>query len=143
MAEEQDNSQKTEDPTQKRLEDARKKGDIAKSQDVPVWFLLLASAGIMAGAGPLAASIADPLVKLLDHPHAFQLSGGGAQRVMYEVLMALLLPLGVIFGAIAAASVIGHLLQHRPLWTFEKVKPDLGKLSPMKGLARMFGGQAW
>ena len=40
MAEEQDNSQKTEDPTQKRLEEARKKGDIAKSQDVPIWFLM-------------------------------------------------------------------------------------------------------
>ena len=55
MAEEQDNSQKTEDPTQKRLEEARKKGDIAKSQDVPIWFLMMASAAIMAGAGPLAA----------------------------------------------------------------------------------------
>jgi flagellar biosynthetic protein FlhB len=143
MAEEQDNSQKTEDPTQKRLEDARKKGDIAKSQDVPVWFLLLASAGIMAGAGPLASSIAQPLVKLLDHPHAFQLANGGALKLMYEVLMALFVPLGVIFGVISAASVVGHLLQHPPLWTFEKVKPDLSKLSPMKGLGRMFGSHAW
>jgi flagellar biosynthetic protein FlhB len=143
MAEEQDNSQKTEDPTQKRLEDARKKGDIAKSQDVPVWFLLLASAAIMAGAGPLATSIAQPLIKLLDHPHAFRLADGGAQKLMYEVLMALLVPMAVIFGAIAVASVIGHIVQHRPLWTFEKVKPDLNKLSPMKGFERMFGAQGW
>ena len=42
MADEQDQSQKTEDPTQKRLEEARKKGDIAKSQDVPIWFLMMA-----------------------------------------------------------------------------------------------------
>ncbi|HEY7800559.1 MAG TPA: flagellar biosynthesis protein FlhB [Hyphomonadaceae bacterium] len=143
MAEEQDNSQKTEEPTQKRLEDARKKGDIAKSQDVPVWFLLLASAAIMAGAGPLAAGIADPLAKLLDHPHAFRLADGGAQKLMYEVLMALFVPLAVIFGAITVSSLIGHVLQHRPLWTFEKVKPDLNKLSPMKGFQRMFGAQGW
>jgi flagellar biosynthetic protein FlhB len=143
MAEEQDNSQKTEAPTPKRLEDARKKGDIAKSQDVPVWFLLLATAGIMAGAGPLAASIAKPLVKLLDHPHAFRLADGGAQKLMYEVLMALFVPLAVIFGTIMVSSLIGHVLQHRPLWTFEKVKPDLNKLSPMKGFGRMFGAQGW
>ena len=50
MAEDQDNSQKTEDPTQHKLEEARKKGDVAKSQDVPIWFLILATAAIMAAA---------------------------------------------------------------------------------------------
>ena len=143
MAEEQDNSQKTEDPTQKRLEEARKKGDIAKSQDVPIWFLMMAIAGIMASAGPLAAMIADPLVRIMDHPHAFNLSGGGAQKLMGSLLMSLALPLMVIFAAIAVAGVLGHIVQSRPLWTGEKIKPDLAKLSPMKGLERMFGMQGW
>jgi flagellar biosynthetic protein FlhB len=143
MAEEQDDSQKTEEPTQKRLEDARKKGDIAKSLDVPIWFLFLATAGIMAAAGPLAAMIADPLVRIMDHPHAFKLSDGGAQQLMGAVLMSLALPLGIIFAVIAIASVLGHVIQHRPLWTGEKMKPDLAKLSPVKGLKRMFGMQGW
>ncbi|MFT3726109.1 MAG: flagellar biosynthesis protein FlhB [Hyphomonadaceae bacterium] len=143
MAEEQDDSQKTEEPTQKRLEEARKKGDIAKSQDVPIWFLMMASAAIMAGAGPLAAMIADPLVRMLDHPHAFKLSEGGAQKLMGGLLMSLATPLIIIFGVISVAGVLGHVVQHRPLWTFEKVKPDLAKLSPGKGLARMFGPQGW
>ena len=138
-----DDSQKTEDPTQKRLEEARKKGDVAKSTDVPIWFLMLATAGIMAAAGPLSAMIADPLVRILDHPHAFKLSDGGAQKLMGTLLMALALPLGIIFGAIALATVLGHIVQHRPLWTGEKMKPDLAKLSPMKGLQRMFGMQGW
>jgi len=72
MAEDNDSSQKTEDPTQKRIEEARKKGDIAKSQDVPIWFLLVAASAIMAGAGPLAQSIGEPLARLIDHPHAFR-----------------------------------------------------------------------
>src|SRR5262245_12840126 len=114
MAEDQDNSQKTEDPTQKRLEEARKKGDIAKSQDVPVWFLLAAAAAILAAAGPLATSIADPLARMLDHPHSFRLSEGGAQKLLYEVCMALLVPLAVIFGALLVAGVLGHMIQHRP-----------------------------
>jgi len=143
VAEEQDNSQKTEDPTQKRLEEARRKGDIAKSQDVPIWFLMMAIAGIMAAAGPLAAMIADPLVRIMDHPHAFHLAGGGAQQLMTSLLMSLALPLMVIFAAIAVAGVLGHIVQSRPLWTGEKIKPDLSKLSPMKGLQRMFGMQGW
>ena len=143
MAEEQDDSQKTEEPTQKRLEEARKKGDIAKSQDVPIWFLMMACAAIMAGAGPLAAMIADPLARIMDHPHAFRLTEGGAQQLLGDLLMSLATPLLVIFGAIAVAGVAGHVVQHRPLWTFEKVKPDLAKLSPGKGLVRMFGAQGW
>lgn len=143
MAEEQDNSQKTEDPTQKRLEEARKKGDIAKSQDVPIWFLMLATAAIMAGAGPLASMIADPLARILDHPHAFRLTDGGAQKLLGGLIVSLATPLIIIFGVIAVAGVLGHIIQHRPLWTGEKIKPDLSKLSPGKGLTRMFGAQGW
>lgn len=143
MAEEQDNSQKTEDPTQHKLEEARKKGDIAKSLDVPIWFLILATAGIMSAAGPLSAMIADPLARIMDHPHAFRLQDGGAQQLMGSLLLSLIVPLGIIFGVIAVASVLGHLVQHRPLWTGEKIKPDLAKLSPGKGLQRMFGAQGW
>jgi flagellar biosynthetic protein FlhB len=143
MADEQDNSQKTEDPTQKRLEEARKKGDVAKSQDVPAWFLLMTAAGIVAGAGPVARQIADPLVRILDHPHAFHLANGGAMALMHALVMALLPPVGMIFATLLVGSVIGHVIQVPPLWTFEKMKPDLDKLSPAKGLGRMFGAQGW
>jgi flagellar biosynthetic protein FlhB len=39
--------------------------------------------------------------------------------------------------------VLGHVVQSRPLWTGEKIKPELSKLSPMKGFQRMFGMQGW
>ena len=143
MADEQDKSQKTEDPTQKRLEEARKKGDIAKSQDVPIWFLMMATAGIMAAAGPLAGMIADPLVRIMDHPHAFRLTNGGAQQLVASLLASLATPMLVIFAVISVAGMLGHVLQSRPLWTGEKIKPELSKLSPMKGLQRMFGMQGW
>lgn len=143
MADEQDKSQKTEDPTQKRLEEARKKGDVAKSQDVPIWFLMMATAGIMAAAGPLAAMIADPLVRIMDHPHAFRLTNGGAQQLVASLLASLATPMLVIFAIISIAGVLGHVVQSRPLWTGEKIKPELSKLSPMKGLQRMFGMQGW
>lgn len=143
MAEEQDKSQKTEAPTPKRLEEARKKGDIAKSQDVPIWFILLAAAGVLAASGPIATSLARPLARIMDHPHAFELSNGGAQELARQVVLAVGVPLLVVFGILAASSFLGHLIQHRPLWTLEKVKPQLNKLSPVKGLGRIFGPQGW
>ncbi len=143
MAEDQDDSQKTEEPTQKRLDDARKKGDIAKSQDVPVWFILLAGAALIAGAQPLASSIGGPLTMLLDHPHDFQLSGGGAQRLMTAILGELLGPMAIVFSIIIVFAISGHVVQHMPLWTAEKMKPKLSKLSPIGGLKRMFGPQGW
>lgn len=143
MAEDQDNSQKTEEPTQKRLEEARKKGDLIKSQDVPIWFLFLAATGVLAAAGPLAGGIARPLESILDHPHEFRLSDGGAEQMLRALVSALLVPLAIVFGALLVASVVGHVIQSRPVWTFEKMKPDLNKLSPATGLARMFGAQGW
>ncbi len=143
MAEEQDDSQKTEQPTPRRLEEARKKGDVAKSTDVPVWFLFLGGAGLLAASGPVAQSIAAPLARILDHPHAFRLEHGGWRRVMIELLSSLLQPLAIIFGGLLVAAILGHVIQHRPLWTTEKMKPDLDKLSPVKGLGRMFGLQGW
>ena len=47
MAEDQDESQKTEEPTPKKLMDARKKGEVAMSQEVKHWFILLAALGIL------------------------------------------------------------------------------------------------
>jgi flagellar biosynthetic protein FlhB len=143
LAEDTDKSQKTEEPTQKRLDDARKKGDLAKSQDVPIWFLFMGAAAILAGAEPLARSIAGPLTSMLDHPHAFQLSGGGATRLARDVVIAIGGPLLVVLGVFAVAALAGHLSQHRPLWTTEKMKPDISKLDPLKGIGRMFGPQGW
>ena len=44
MAEDQDDSDKTEDPTQKRIDDAIKRGDVVKSQEVNTWFVIAAGA---------------------------------------------------------------------------------------------------
>ena len=41
MADQPEQHEKTEEPTQKKLEDAHKKGDVAKSQEVNSWFIML------------------------------------------------------------------------------------------------------
>lgn len=143
MADQPDQSQKTEEPTQKRLDDARKKGDMARSQDVPIWFMLLGLAILIAAAGPLSRMVARPLVSLMDHPHAFDLQNGGVMDLTRSILVSLMPVAGIVFGVIMLFALSGHLIQNMPIWTTEKMKPKLDKLSPISGLKRMFGPQGW
>ncbi|MAK62627.1 MAG: flagellar biosynthesis protein FlhB [Ponticaulis sp.] len=141
MADDQDKSQKTEEPTQKKLDDARKKGDAVRSQDVPIWFMMLGIALLIAASGPLMQMIARPLQSLLDHPHQFRLEDGGAMQLTEALIWALAPVAAIVFGVLAFTALSGHLIQNRPAWTAEKMKPKLSKLSPLEGMKRIFGPQ--
>lgn len=141
MAEEQDQSQKTEEPTQKRLDDARKKGDAVRSQDVPIWFSMLGIALLISASQPILGMIARPLQSLLDHPHAFRLENGGAMALVEALIFAIAPAAAIVFGIVALFALTGHLIQNRPAWTIEKMKPKLSKLSPLEGFKRIFGPQ--
>ncbi|CAN0486546.1 unnamed protein product, partial [Discosporangium mesarthrocarpum] len=56
MAEgESDDSQKTEEPTQKRIDEARNKGDVPTSREVQNWFMLVSATIVVALLLPVAA----------------------------------------------------------------------------------------
>ncbi|HZD91917.1 MAG TPA: EscU/YscU/HrcU family type III secretion system export apparatus switch protein, partial [Pseudolabrys sp.] len=58
MAEESDDAEKTEDPTQKKLDEALERGDVAKSQEVNTWFIMAgATLVLMSFAGGMGASL--------------------------------------------------------------------------------------
>ena len=79
MAEDQDKSQKTEDPSAKRLADAREKGDGVKSQEVTNWLALGTATLVLVAFGPgMATRIGADLKIFLAEPDMFDLSGGGA-----------------------------------------------------------------
>ena len=143
MAEEQDQSQKTEEPTQKRLDDARKKGDAVRSQDVPIWFMMMGIVVLIVASGPLLRMIARPLVSLIDHPHAFRLEQGGAMQLTGALIWAIAPAAAIIFGILTLFALGGHLIQNRPAWTAEKMKPKLSKLNPVEGIKRILGPQGW
>lgn len=142
MADDHDPASKTEEATPRKLEEARKKGDVAKSQDVASWLSLAAACGVLAAAGPtLSKNLAEALTVFLSQPHelAWSLEGGGGVAIARQALMAAApLILAVMFAA-AIAGAGGNVLQHGFLWTTEKLKPDFGKISPMKGFQRVFG----
>lgn len=134
---------KTEDPSQKKLEDAHKKGDVAKSQEVVTWFMLLGSAVIFAMLGPpAAAGLMGQLKLVIMQADQFQLGGAGFGAFFNNLAMALigtiLLPLVVL----SACAVLANLIQHRPLVSTEPITPKLSKISPLSGAKRLFSSDS-
>jgi len=134
-----DDSQKTEEPTQRRLDEARKRGQVVTSREINSWAVLLAITIIATTASPyLFTEMKDILGNFLamtpfipTDPVALQ------QNVMLLVMNAgkvALFPLLVI----AFTGAIAAFLQVGPLITTEPIKPDLSKLSPFKGFTRLF-----
>lgn len=137
--EEQDESQKTEDPTPKKLEEARKKGQVPLSREVNNWVMLLAGTLVVLAIGPPAMrNLTIHLRSYLEHAHALPGVPGGFSVVIgqsfTEILGILLLPLLLLL----AAAFLGPFVQIGPLFSAETIKPDLSKISPMAGFKRLF-----
>lgn len=139
MADDDDDSQKTEDPTPRRLEEARKKGQVAVSRELNNWIMLMAGTLVVAlAAGPVMVNLADYMKGFIDHPHLMPQVPGGFSVVLgqtfWHVVGVLMIPLlGLIIAAIA-----GPFAQVGPLFAPEVIQPDISKISPMKGFERLF-----
>ena len=139
MAEENDGASKTEEATPRKLEEARKKGDVAKTADVAPLLSLAASFGVIAVAGGyLMRNLASGLLPFIQHPDAIPVAGGGS-FVIKQAMSAAALPLLVILAAASVAGIFGNLIQHGFLWTTEKLKPDWKKVSPLAAMKRIYG----
>src|SRR3954454_2719451 len=97
MAEEQEDTERTEDPTQKRRDDALARGDVVKSQEVNTWFVLGgALLALFAYGSSSTTGLRLSLQGLLEHSHAFGTSPDAllklTEKLGYEVLAATALP---------------------------------------------------
>jgi flagellar biosynthetic protein FlhB len=143
MAEYRDDTERTEDPTQKRLDDALKRGDVAKSQEVSTWFIIAGGTLVLiAFSTPMAAGLQRTFAGLIANSSRIPVDGGAlvslAGRIGLEVLAALAIPLILL----SLAALAGSMIQHRWVWTGETLKPKLSKISPAAGLKRLFSKQA-
>jgi flagellar biosynthesis protein FlhB len=143
MAEGQDENDKSEDPTQKRLDDALKRGDVAKSQEVNTWFVIAGGTLVlMAFAGSMSHGLTTSMRGLLANSYAIRVEGRSflpvVQKIGIEVVAAVAIPMLILL----LAAVAGNMVQHRLVWSGEALKPKLSKISPLAGLKRLFSKQA-
>jgi len=135
-----DPESKTEEPTGKRVEQARSQGDVPKTMDLPQWATLSAVSGVVFMLGGwLARNLMASLEPFLAHPDAFVLQNNGAVEVARMAMMAALPTFIIVTASAALAGIFANVVQTGFLWAPDKVKPDLSKLSLFKGFGRMFG----
>jgi len=139
MADEPDESEKTEDPSERKLTEARNKGNVAKSQEVNSWFMLLAATiVILLFVDDMAISISQAMRAFLEKAHDFTFDGGGIMQSMELVLWAALGAIALPFMVFMIAGFAGNVVQHGFLLQFESIQPKLSKISPLAGLKRLF-----
>jgi flagellar biosynthetic protein FlhB len=142
MADE-DNHDKSEDPTQKRLDEALKRGDVVKSQEVNTWFVIAGGALVlMSFAGSMSQGITTSMRGLIANSYAIPVDGRSLlhalQKVGIEVIAAVAIPLLLL----VLAALLGNMVQHRLVWSLEPLTPKLSKISPLAGMKRLFSKQS-
>ena len=144
MAEGEDKSQKTEQPTDRKLQKAREEGDVPKSQEISGWFTLAAGLAVFAFMAPsVSGDLARVLSLFLARPHEMSLDVGSAMELAASTGLRLVAILGLAFLALMAAAIAGNLVQTGLMFTPKKLAPKLDKLNPIEGVKRMFGPQGW
>src|SRR6201993_577369 len=142
MADENDASDKTEDPTQKRLDDAHDRGDVAKSQEINTWFVIAGGTLVMSTFSSSIGGVLVPLRNLLANAWMIRTDGPGLLALASSLEYAVVAAIGIPLLMLALAAIAGNMMQHRLVWSGEQLKPRLSKISPGAGFKRIFGKQA-
>ncbi|HVJ02586.1 MAG TPA: flagellar biosynthesis protein FlhB [Sphingomonas sp.] len=138
-----DDEDKTHDPTDKKLQDAREKGDVPMAPEMRHAAMFVAALVVMGGLGTLTLqSMGAMFVRLWGGAEDFRLTPDGAQDFATGIFGAVASAMAPIMAALLGFALLGGLLQGRPMLSWSRVAPKWSKLNPASGLTRMFGKQA-
>ncbi|WP_137938660.1 flagellar biosynthesis protein FlhB [Chitinivorax sp. B] len=142
MAEDSD-QERTEPASARRLEEARQKGNIARSRELATFAVTMTGVASLVLMGPQFIDFLQKLVrdgltfdrKLLLHPHHML-------EMLYKMCADALLAFFPFMAAVTIAAIVSPLLLGGWLLTFEALEPKFSKLNPFSGLKRMFSVSA-
>ncbi|MBP2844515.1 type III secretion system export apparatus subunit SctU [Dickeya oryzae] len=130
-------SEKTEKPTPKKLQDARKKGEVGQSQDVPKLLISVALLEMILtltdnGMSKLQALMQLPLSRLSDP------FGHAANEVFSEALSLLGTFCLLTISVALLMRIVGGWIQYGPLFAVDALKIDFNRLNPVNQIKQMF-----
>lgn len=139
MADDQDDSQKTEDPTQKRLTDAFNKGQVPSSREVASFMILLALAMTLLWLLPgMMQKTAENLLIYIESPHLFSLDPGNMTNISEDMVFDFFSVMSVPIIITVLFILFSSIVQHPPLFSMSSAAPKLERISLFKGLGRLF-----
>jgi len=141
VADDVDDSQRTEEPSGRKLSRARDRGQVAQSREINNWFMIGTALGIVAfGGASIARAIGMALKRYIEAPHELSVEGAlwpAIGGTLATIGGALVVPVVLLM----VAALAGSLIQTGLLFAPEKLTPKLDNLSPMKGFSRMFSAR--
>src|SRR3954463_1031751 len=134
-----DDSQKTEDPTGRKLQEARDQGQVPRSQEVNNLLMILAlTISVVVFGGAMARDIVNMVLPFIEAPDMVPTDIGHLTTMGWKLLgMILLAGAAPLVIALFAAFGAGY-LQFGLILSGEQMVPSLEKISPLAGLKRMF-----
>jgi len=138
MAEE-DKASKTEEPTERRISDARKKGNVANSREVANFAVLLGAAVFIVAILPWSAEqLAMRMSNFLARAHVFRLESDAMPVAFWETFTAVAPYVAVPVALFMVMGFAAQISQVGLLFTTEPLTPKLNKISPISGIKRIF-----
>ncbi|CAH2605434.1 Flagellar biosynthesis protein FlhB (plasmid) [Rhodovastum atsumiense] len=144
MAENHDGQDRTLDPTPRKLEQARQKGDVPVSREGSAAGLMIATlTGMLLVGGTTVRRIGDIILPMIEQPESFiGTTPEGWRQAGITVAQNLLLALLPFTGFLIAGALLPHVLQNSIVISGTRIVPKLSNLSPARGLKRIMGGRA-
>ena len=120
MADESESSDKTQEPTQKRLEEALKRGDVVKSQEVNTWFVIAgATLVLMTFSGGMGEGLTTTMRGLIANAHGISMDGQALPGLFRKIGLELIAVVALPFLLLMLAALVGNMVQHQLVWSFE------------------------
>jgi flagellar biosynthesis protein FlhB len=131
---------RTEQPSAKRLEDARRRGQVPRSRELAMAAVTLAGASVLlAGRANLAQGFAGLVERGLELPRAALLDATRLPAALGSGIAAGIELLAPLMIAVVAAAMLGGVALGGWSFSVEALTPNFGKLNPLAGFRRIFG----
>lgn len=134
MAENEDGQEKTEEPTSKRLDDAKKKGQIARSKELNTMAITLIGGMALVG---MSGSLGQGLVKIMSSnltiPREEMFDVMAMTRRLVSSIQDALLMLAPFFAVVVVVAVLSSIALGGMAFSAQAMTPKLSKMNPLKG----------
>jgi len=136
-------SERSEQATPKRREEARRKGQVAKSREIPSIFILMGGVSILFLFGSYFYShLSDLMLRFFRQVQFRSFSLEMIQTLHVELVLGLLLLLAPVFIATIVVSILSHMVQSGTLISPEALSWDWSKVNPFAGIKRLLSKQS-
>lgn len=142
MADEPSGQEKTEAPTPRRLLEARQKGDVAKSIEVPSVAILLSGLLTIYFLGNYMLEHFYIMIRYyLENIHSMEITTANIPAITYTSMIYSGKIIWPLLAVLFIMALLSNYLQVGVLFSTEKITPKLEKIDPIKGLGNLFSKQ--